>query len=146
MYVCITSRSISNSRSSRSHFSDSGWIVCPGCPTHLDFEVTVRVNLLHSSHLSKGLQEKTWASECETVLKCVLFHLTHFPFLPSSKTAGMLDRFVCKLCITHRYEHLLESNILSTVERAFKIGSFKKRIPKCSKACRTISLIYIAHN
>lgn len=115
--VCNTSRSISNSRSSRSHFGDSSWIVRPGCPTHLDFQVTVRVNLLHSAHLSKGLfRRKHWHLSAYDCPKQNLMHLTHFPFPQSSEMSGMLDKFMCKLCVMHRYKHPSESNILSTVE------------------------------
>lgn len=115
--VCNTSRSISNSRSSRSHFGDSSRIVRPGCPTHLDFQVTVRVNLLHSAHLSKGLfRRKHWHLSVCDCPKQNLMHLTHFPFPQSSEMAGMLGKFMCKLCVMHRYKHPSESNILSTVE------------------------------
>ncbi len=44
----------------------------------------------------------------------IAFNTFSFPL--SCETAVMLDRFVCKLHITHRYKHPCESNILSTVE------------------------------
>ena len=50
-----TSGGVADSGARGGDLSDSGGIVRPGSSANLDLQVTVRVDLLHTAHLAKGL-------------------------------------------------------------------------------------------
>lgn len=54
LFTC-TSRGIADSRARRSDLCDSSRIVRPGSPTNLNLQITVRVDLLHTTYLAQGL-------------------------------------------------------------------------------------------